>query len=109
MGSITTGIGLISGIDTATLINSLIENNTGGSVGGLFLFGENADATITDSILHNNRTTNPSFGLGGAITVWDGADVTIRSSTLENNQARQGGGIYNEFSSSIITVDNDSS
>jgi hypothetical protein len=71
----------------------------------LYLVGESADATITNSIFRNNRTTNTTYGLGGAITTWDGADVTIRTSTLEGNQARQGGAIYNHFAATAITID----
>ena len=65
-----------------TIVNSLIENNTGGSAGGLFLFGETADATITGSTFRNNRTTSVTYGLGGAITTWNGADVTLQNATL---------------------------
>ena len=53
--------GAIMAYKPVTITNSLIENNAGGSVGGLFLFGEAADATITGSTFRNNRTTNDSM------------------------------------------------
>jgi predicted outer membrane repeat protein len=90
-----------------TIINSLLENNTGGSVGGLFLFGETATGVISGTTFRNNRTTNPSYGLGGAITIWNGADVTVQQSILEQNEARYGGAIYNEFASGAILVEQD--
>ena len=91
-----------------TIVNSLIENNTGGSAGGLFLFGETADATITGSTFRNNRTTSVTYGLGGAITTWNGADVTLQNATLTQNQARLGGGIYNEHPNTSILIEQNS-
>jgi predicted outer membrane repeat protein len=91
-----------------TITYSLIENNTGGSVGGLFLLGETADATITGSTFRNNRTTNASYGLGGAITIWDGADVTINQTRLEQNKAVLGGALYNSSSTGVIQIAQDS-
>jgi predicted outer membrane repeat protein len=100
--------GAIMAYKPVTITNSLIENNSGGSVGGLFLFGEAADATITGSTFRSNRTTNAAYGLGGALTTWNGADVTIRSSTLEQNQARYGGAIYNESAYTTVLIEQDS-
>ena len=99
------GGAILSSGGPVTITGSRLENNTGGSVGGLYLVGESADATITNSIFRNNRTTNTTYGLGGAITTWDGADVTIHTSTLEDNQARQGGAIYNHFAATTIAID----
>ena len=87
--------GAIFSYEPVTMTNSLIENNSGGSVGGLFLFGETAVATITDSTFRGNYTTNPDYGLGGAITLWNGADVTLLHSIVELNTAVDGAALYN--------------
>lgn len=100
--------GAIMGYGQVTIRDSLIENNTGGSVGGLFLVGENADATIYRSTFRNNRTTNNDYGLGGAITTWDGADVFLANTTLEENEAISGGAIYNSFANTVITIEQQS-
>lgn len=86
-----------------TIENSLIENNGGGSAGGLFIIGEDAGAVISGTTLRGNQTTSTQYGLGGAISNWNDADVTIRSSTLIQNQANAGGAIYNE--SAFLTVE----
>lgn len=96
--------GAIMSLGPVTMSSSLIENNTGGSVGGLYLFGENADATVTNSTFRNNRTTNSTYGYGGAITVWDGADMTVQGSTLSENEARYGGAIYSETAASTVDI-----
>ena len=100
--------GAIMALQPVTIANSLIENNSGGSVGGLYLFGEEADATITGSTFRDNLTTSDTYGLGGALTTWNGADATIRSSTFAGNQARLGGAIYNESANTIILLEQDS-
>jgi predicted outer membrane repeat protein len=100
--------GAIMAYNPVGISNSLIENNAGGSVGGLFLFGEAADATITGSTFRNNRAINPNYGLGGAITTWDGADLIVRSSTLAQNQAINGGAIYNESANTTILLEQNS-
>ena len=89
----------------AIISNSLFENNSGGSAGGLFLLGNAAQTSITDSTFQNNVTTNPDYGYGGAITVWFGADVTISNSLITNNQARYGGALYNEAENALISLD----
>lgn len=96
--------GAIMSLGPLTLTDSLIEANTGGSAGGLFLFGEAADATISGSTFRSNRTTNPAYGLGGAVTPWDGADVIIRGATFVENEARQGGALYNESVASTLLL-----
>ena len=96
--------GAIMSLGPLTLTDSLIEANTGGSAGGLFLFGEAADATISGSTFRSNSTTNPSYGLGGAVTPWDGADVLIRGSTFVENKARKGGAFYNESVASTLLL-----
>ena len=88
-----------------TIDDSVIENNSGGSAGGLYLFGEAADATITNTTFRNNRTTSTAYGLGGAITTWNGADLTVRGSTLDQNTARIGGAIYNESTQTTIAIE----
>ena len=99
--------GAIMSLGPVVIADSLIENNTGGSAGGLYLFGEAADATVTNSTFRNNRTTSTTFGLGGAITTWNGADLTVRGSTLDQNTARKGGAIYNESTLTTIVVEAD--
>jgi len=96
--------GAILSYGPVTIANSLIENNTGGSVGGLFALGEVANANITDSTFRNNRTTNADYGLGGAITLWDGADLTLTDSILEQNQGEIGGAIYNQATTSSTFI-----
>lgn len=96
--------GAIMSLGPVTIDDSLIENNSGGSAGGLYLFGEAADATITNSTFRNNRTTSTAYGLGGAITTWNGADLTVRGSTLDQNTAQSGGAIYNESALTTIVV-----
>lgn len=100
--------GAIMSLGPVTINDSLIENNTGGSAGGLFLFGEAADGTITNSTFRNNRTTSTAYGLGGAITTWNGADLTVRGATLDQNTAVKGGAIYNESAATTITIEADS-
>ncbi len=100
--------GAIMSLGPVTMSNSLIENNSGGSVGGLFLFGEAADATITNSTFRNNDTTNDTYGLGGAITTWDGADLIVRGSTFTENEAQYGGAIYNESAHTTILIEQNS-
>lgn len=100
--------GAIMSLGPVTMSNSLLENNSGGSVGGLFLFGEAADATITNSTFRNNDTTNDAYGLGGAITTWDGADLIVRGSTFTENEARYGGAIYNESAHTTILIEQNS-
>lgn len=100
--------GAIMSLGPVTMSNSLLENNSGGSVGGLFLFGEAADATITNSTFRNNDTTNDAYGLGGAITTWDGADLIVRGSTFTENEARYGGAIYNESANTTILIEQNS-
>ncbi|MFO7678722.1 MAG: hypothetical protein R6X34_01605 [Chloroflexota bacterium] len=100
--------GAIMSLGPVTMSNSLLENNSGGSVGGLFLFGEAADATITNSTFRNNNTTNNAYGLGGAITTWNGADLIVRGSTFSENEARYGGAIFNESANTTILVEQNS-
>jgi predicted outer membrane repeat protein len=100
--------GAIMSLGPVTMSNSLIENNSGGSVGGLFLFGEAADATITNSTFRNNDTTNLAYGLGGAITTWNGADLIVRGSMFTENEARYGGAIYNESANTTILIEQNS-
>jgi hypothetical protein len=97
--------GAILSYGPVTITNSLIDNNTGASAGGLNLDGETAVATITGSTFRDNSTTNVNFGLGGAITTWNGADVTLSTSTLERNVAQYGGAIYNGSITSTIVIE----
>lgn len=101
--------GAIMSLGLVTMSGSLIENNTGGSVGGLYLFGESADATVTNSIFRNNRTTSDSYGFGGAVTAWDGADFVLHDVLLTQNQARSGGAVYLQSASSYVLIDQGSS
>lgn len=96
--------GAIMSVGSLTINNSLIENIGGGSAGGLFIIGANADAVITGSTFSGNHTTSTQYGLGGAISNWNDADVTIHSSTLIQNQANRGGAIYND--AAVMTIDN---
>jgi predicted outer membrane repeat protein len=89
------------------ITNSLLENNTAGSAGGLFLIGA-VGGTITGTTFRNNRTTSAIYGLGGAITIWNGAGVTINQSTLEQNQARLGAAVYNESATGGMLIENNS-
>lgn len=88
--------------------DSLIENNTGGSVGGIFMFGGGiSNANVSNSTFRNNRTTNSAYGFGGAITLWNNASLILSDSILEQNQARYGGAIYiDDASNSILDFDN---
>lgn len=96
--------GAIMSLDAPlTITDSLIENNTGGSAGGLFLIAENVVANIQGSTFHNNYTTSGTYGYGGAISIWNGAVVTIGQSTIEDNIARSGGGIFNDSGNLVMT------
>ena len=97
--------GAILSYGPVNMDNSLIENNTGGSAGGVFILGLAADSNITNSTFRNNRTTNSAYGLGGAITVFNGASLTLTDSLLEQNQAENGGAVYIDHASqSFVTI-----
>lgn len=119
--------GAIFNNGTLTLDESTIQNSNATNSGGAII--SYGPLTITNSTLLNNKATNagaifPRFaaavtriinshlrqnnaqgqGWGGAILPWDGANVTIEGGDIISNTARFGGGIYNVFADSAITL-----
>ena len=97
--------GAIVSYGPLTITGSLLEGNTGGGGGAVYVRFEAGDAVITNSTLRDNRAINTTSGWGGGILVWDGADVTLHGATVANNQAQRGGGIHNAFTNSTVIVD----
>ncbi len=92
----------ISNRGMLTVDNSVIETNRHG---GIFNF-QAGKATITDSIIRNNSTSN-TFPLdgGGIFNEANGGWVTlVRTQVLNNTAARNGGGAWN-LSSTLTIID----
>jgi hypothetical protein len=89
-----------------TITNSRLENNQALNGGALYPRFSNAQTTIIDSVLYNNRATDTATnGWGGAILAWDGAPVTLQNTDVYSNSAWEGGGIFNH-TNSILLVEN---
>lgn len=79
-----------------TAVNSTIQNSQSGRWAGSAIFGEgDAQITLIDSVVQNNRTTNY-----GAIN--STGPVTIINSVLQNNQSDTGGGALSVNNDVII-------
>jgi len=97
--------GAIISYGPLTITGSLLEGNSAGGGGALYVRFEAGDAVITNSTLRDNRAVSTTSGWGGAILVWDGADITLHGVTIANNQAQRGGGIDNAFANSSVVID----
>lgn len=97
------GGGAISSFGPVTIYDSLFEYNSAGLGGALALVSEAADAVLVNTTVRNNGT-NRLDGLGGGIFLFDGADLTLSNSLVSMNFSGKGGGIYNDSSTSTITL-----
>ncbi len=94
---------------TLTLNNSTVSNNSasvsGGGISNGGTVSNGGGVTLNNSTVSNNTAAN-----GGGIdngTFNNGSRVTLNSSTLSNNSAStSGGGIRNNMTSSITTLNN---
>ncbi|MFN2271883.1 MAG: right-handed parallel beta-helix repeat-containing protein [Anaerolineae bacterium] len=120
------GAGLYLRNSDATLVDSLITENTAsnGSGGGLYLHASDATlsentiyantaylhggaaylnyskAELTDNTIFSNHATN---GAGGALHLVWYSEATITGNTIESNTAgSQGGGMYLNYSNAVL-------
>ena len=93
--------GAIVSTGPLTITDSLLTGNRALNGGALYPRFLGAKTTIVNSVLRDNHATDTTNGWGGAILAWDGAPVTIEGSNIFSNSARDGGGIYNFFNSSV--------
>lgn len=82
--------------------DSVIQNNTTGNGGGIYARFAPAPVTLTDTVISGNTTIGS--GIGGGILLWDGATLDVNGGDISGNQASSGGGIYNSFANSSITL-----
>jgi parallel beta-helix repeat protein/predicted outer membrane repeat protein len=88
-----------------TVTDSTISGNTASMNGGGIFSAASATTTITSSTLSGNT----SFGSGGGIysgklfLPTGGGKVTVNSSTISGNKAFDGAGVYNRYSTIIIS------
>ncbi|MCG8649995.1 MAG: hypothetical protein MI861_09180, partial [Pirellulales bacterium] len=98
-------IGNQTGAPPAVLISGVtLQNNVAPAAGGLALV--DANVTIQDSMIQNNRTTDPLTGGGGigGINSVPGAPLTINRSVIAGNTtAAEGGGIGTVDLSVLVT------
>ena len=85
--------GALYNLGTVTMENNSLKGNSS-TDGGAVYNGLNANVTIKNSILEDNRTTSAN-GKGGAI--YNSGTLTVENSTLQNNKEENGGlnDIYN--------------
>ena len=87
-------------ISSPTLHNLIIENNTGGSGGGISIDNQ-CNVVMTDLIVRNNTATMRA----GGIFVWGNVTYSLRNSLVSNNTAPHAGGVFQGYSI-IPLIDN---
>lgn len=88
-----------------TIQNSTIAGNTASQGGGIYLQSNNPDAkvkaTISNSVVSSNESTNSDVLGGGGIFAGPG-NIVISNSTVQSNKSvRNGGGIHVQGSNSL--------
>jgi hypothetical protein len=95
--------GAIYNAGALTLSDTTVSNSQGANGAGIYNAG-GGTLVLMDSTVSNNVST----GKGGG--VYNAGTLTSANATISGNQAAQGGGIYNEFGSTLtftnVTVSN---
>ncbi|MCB0048646.1 MAG: Ig-like domain repeat protein, partial [Caldilinea sp.] len=102
------GGGISNRSSLAISASTVISNSSANYGGGIYNTGSSSVITITaGSIIEGNSAT-----LGGGIFNQEGSDITIDNSRVLSNivdpTSGQGGGIYNNFVGSVVTITNGS-
>lgn len=101
-GSNATGGGIYNG-GALTLNDVTVSMNQGANGAGIY---NSSSGTLV--VMDSTVSKNTSTGKGGGI--YNAGTLTSANSTVSGNQAAQGGGIYNEFGSTLtftnVTVSN---
>jgi CSLREA domain-containing protein len=114
--SLYSELGVIRSSDRISIINSIINNNGGGVFnfdsyailtidrsiirnGGTGI-GNRGTATISNTLINNNRNRNTGGNGGGIFNL---GTMNIISSAITNNTAADGGGIFNSIGQLFLT------
>jgi len=87
-------------VEGLTVQNGKTVSNPNG--GGLYVYTNKGDITLTDNIINGNSTT----GYGGGVYVSGATTVMLTSNTITNNSTSHIGGGFSVFGSPIVTFTN---
>jgi hypothetical protein len=76
-----------SGPSHLNLVSCKIEHNVGGQIGGMQVWGDQASATVTDTVFYGNEGDT-----GGGIALNNSASLVISETMVVSNTARNAGG-----------------